>query len=113
MKNKFAKRKENVCYTAELSTICALSSLLCHHDKRDSFKYCKRYAFMCAYQHPARRDGFKSLSLIVSVSTPGYLNRFRSGFTLIFMKCTVKNDFDADPFNLNRMAVRAIVSIWV
>ena len=34
----------------------------------------------------------------VAVSTPEYLNRFRSGFILISMIYTVKNDFDADPF---------------
>ena len=40
------------------------------------------------------------------MSTPDYLNRFRSGFTLFPMMWTVKNDFDADPFYLDRKAVR-------
>ena len=44
------------------------------------------------------------------VSTPEYLNRFRSGITLIFMIWTVKNNLDADPFNLDRIVVRKVVS---
>ena len=35
----------------------------------------------------------------IAVSTPEYQNRFGSGFTSISMMLTVKNDFDADPFN--------------
>ena len=31
----------------------------------------------------------------IILSTPEYLNRFRSGFTLVPMMYTVKNDFDA------------------
>ena len=47
------------------------------------------------------------------VSTPEYLNRFRSGFTLIHAMWTVKNDFDEDPFNRDRNAVRGVFSIRV
>ena len=49
--------------------------------------------------------------LIIVVSTPGHLNRFGSGFTLISMVRAVKNDLDADPFNLDRKAVIGEVSI--
>ena len=45
------------------------------------------------------------------MSTLKYINRFRSGFTLISMLWRVKTGFDADPFNLNRKAVRGVVSI--
>ena len=57
------------------------------------------------------------------VSTPEYLNHFRSGFTytyytyfqcgFLYMVWTVKNNFDADPFNLDQKAARWVVSIWV
>ena len=40
------------------------------------------------------------------VSTPEYLNRFRSGFTLTTMMCTVENDFDADPFTVDQNSVK-------
>ena len=53
----------------------------------------------------------------VAVFTPEILNRFRSGFTykhgLNSMVWTVKNDFDVDPFNVNRKVGRWVVSIWV
>ena len=49
----------------------------------------------------------------IALSTPEYLNRFGSGFTLLPMMWTVKNDFDADPFYLDRKAVRWVVSIRV
>ena len=47
----------------------------------------------------------------IAMSTSEILNRFLSG--LIYVVLKVKNDFDADPFNLNRNAVRAVVSIWI
>ena len=50
---------------------------------------------------------------LIALSTLGYLNRFRSRFTLFPMMWTVKNDFDADPFYLDRKAVRWVVSIRV
>ena len=37
--------------------------------------------------------------------TPEHLNHFQSGFTLIPMMWTIKNKFDADPFNLDQKAV--------
>ena len=40
------------------------------------------------------------------MSTHEYLSRFLSGFTLIPIMWTVRNDFDADPFILDRTAVR-------
>ena len=49
----------------------------------------------------------------VALSTPEYLNRFRFGFTLFPMMWIVKNGFDADPFYLDRKAVRRVVSIRV
>ena len=49
----------------------------------------------------------------IIVSTPEYLNRFGCGFTLISMICTVINDLDADPFNLNRKTVIWVFSIRV
>ena len=52
-------------------------------------------------------------SILLALSTPKYLNRFRSGFTLFPIMWTVKNDFDADPFYLDRKAVRWVVSIRV
>ena len=51
--------------------------------------------------------------LIIAVSTPEYLNRFRSGFTLISVVWTGKNDFDADSIHLGRKAVRGVVSIRI
>ena len=54
----------------------------------------------------------KGGSVTTVMSTSEYLNRFRSGFTLS-MVWTVKNDSDADPFNLDRNAVRGVVSIRV
>ena len=38
--------------------------------------------------------------------TPEHLNHFQSGFTLIPMMWTIKNKFDADPFNLDQKAVK-------
>ena len=51
--------------------------------------------------------------LTIALSSHEYLNRFRSGFTLFPMMWTVKNDFDAAPFYLDRKAVRWVVSIRV
>ena len=49
----------------------------------------------------------------IALSTPGYLNRFRSGFRLFPMMWTVKNDFDADSSYPDQKAVRWVVSIHV
>ena len=46
---------------------------------------------------------------ILAVSTPEILNRVRSG--LPSMVWTGKNDFDTDPFNLKRNAVRMMGSL--
>ena len=51
---------------------------------------------------------------ILVVSTPEYLNPFRSGLTSISMICrTVKNDFDTEPFHRDGKTVRGVVSIRV
>ena len=50
---------------------------------------------------------------LIALSTLGYLNRFRSVFTLFPTMWTVKNDFDADPFYQDRKAVRWVVLIRV
>ena len=49
----------------------------------------------------------------IALSPPEYLNRFRSCFTSIPMMWAVKNDFDANAFNLYQKAVRGEVSIRV
>ena len=49
----------------------------------------------------------------IAVFPPEYLNRFRSVFTSILMVWTVKNDIDADLFNLDRKAIRGVVSIQI
>ena len=51
------------------------------------------------------------LQMKLAVSTSEFLSRFRSGFTLIHMMWTVKNNFDADPLNLDRKALKRVVSI--
>ena len=53
------------------------------------------------------------LLMTVVVSTSEYLNRYGSGFTLIFMVWTVKNDVDVDPFNLDRKTVIGVFSLRV
>ena len=46
----------------------------------------------------------------VVVSSPEYLTRFRSVFPLILITWTVKNDIDANLFNLYRKAVTGLAS---
>ena len=49
---------------------------------------------------------FKKKLYTIAVSTPDYLNRYRTGYTLILTMWTVKNEFEADPINLDRKVVR-------